>query len=174
MASDTKLQELGKEALLNMKSEKLNKACNTFRDYLKVNLTDDEIIDLLKEKDILKEIVENNPLTDDIRTSYVMEYYKQESYKVVKDYRQEKSEHLILTDQSLNTIKSTHKPKLGIDLFQLDQNDISNLSDYSFDITQFKDPQEQIRYTWALFHLCNYLDQYQIQKDTFYQFVVVI
>lgn len=36
--------------------EKISKACNTMREHLKVNLNDDEIIDLLKEKDILKEV----------------------------------------------------------------------------------------------------------------------
>lgn len=36
--------------------EKLSKACIVMREYLKVNLTDEEIIDLLKEKDVLKEV----------------------------------------------------------------------------------------------------------------------
>lgn len=40
---------------MNIKREKLNKACNIFRDYLKINLNDEEIVDLLKEKDILKD-----------------------------------------------------------------------------------------------------------------------
>lgn len=41
---------------MNIKNEKLSKACIVFREYLKLNLTDDEIIDLLKEKDIIKEV----------------------------------------------------------------------------------------------------------------------
>lgn len=53
MSSDSKLQELSKAALINIKIEKIGKACNLMREYLKVNLNDEEIIDLLKEKDIL-------------------------------------------------------------------------------------------------------------------------
>lgn len=47
---------MNKAALINIKMEKISKACNTMREYLKVNLNDDEIIDLLKEKDIIKEV----------------------------------------------------------------------------------------------------------------------
>ena len=65
--------------------EKLSKACNVMREYLKVNLTDEEIIDLLKEKDVLKEVYNHQSITDDIRSSYVMEYYKAESSKVMRD-----------------------------------------------------------------------------------------
>lgn len=67
MGSDTKLQELNLDALVNIKNEKLSKACIVFREYLKLNLTDDEIIDLLKEKDIIKEVYNQNSLTDDVR-----------------------------------------------------------------------------------------------------------
>lgn len=42
-----------------MKNEKINKACVILRDYLKLDLTDDEIIDQLKEKDLIKEVYNN-------------------------------------------------------------------------------------------------------------------
>ncbi|CAD8182851.1 unnamed protein product [Paramecium octaurelia] len=165
MSSESKLQELSKAALINIKMEKLSKACNVMRDYLKVNLTDEEIIDLLKEKDILKEVYNQQSITDDIRSSYVMEYYKAESSKVMRDPVQGSQQYII--ESELTNIKK-------FDLYTLDANDISNLSDYSFDITVVQDKNEQLRYTWALFHLCNFIDLYQINKEVFYQFTVIV
>lgn len=106
-----------------------------------------------------------------------MEYYKAESLKVVRDgnYRPVVSEKY-LDDSQLTNIKSIEYFVFIIefDLFSLDQNDISNLSNYSFDITLIKDHNEQIRYTWAMFHLSNFVDMFQLNKETLYQFLVII
>ena len=45
VASESRLDNLAQGALHNMKNEKINKACFILRDYLKLDLTDDEIID---------------------------------------------------------------------------------------------------------------------------------
>ncbi|KAM3146931.1 hypothetical protein pb186bvf_001085 [Paramecium bursaria] len=169
VASESRLDNLAQGALHNMKNEKINKACVILRDYLKLDLTDDEIIDQLKEKDLIKEVYNNQTLNDDIRQSYAMEYYKTESHNKIREMSPEPAyqTYSLIAETQLTNIKK-------FELFSLDSQDISTLSDYSFDITMIQEPLEQIRYTWALFHLCNYIDQYQINKETFYNFLIVI
>jgi hypothetical protein len=51
--------------------------------------------------------------------------------------------------------------------------DIAKLSDYSFTVIGLDD-QEKIRYTWALFHVTNFMELFQISKELFYQFLIII
>ena len=45
-------------------------------------------------------------------------------------------------ESEITNIKSIHSLNLEIDLYTLDANDISNFSDYSFDITVVTDKNE--------------------------------
>lgn len=70
-----------------------------------------------------------------------MEYYKAESSNVMKDPVQGSQQYII--ESELTNIKSIYFLfKLEFDLYTLDANDISNLSDYSFDITVVQDKNE--------------------------------
>jgi hypothetical protein len=60
-----------------------------------------------------------------------------------------------------------------LDLFYLDLDSINKISAWDFNICAVEQA-EKLRYTWALFHLCNYIEFYQIDREVFYQFLVVL
>ncbi|CAD8143242.1 unnamed protein product [Paramecium octaurelia] len=158
------------ETLASLKQEKIEKACLVLQESLNLNLQTDEIIDMLKEHALMTIIEQKEQITEDIRQTYVLEYYR--NSEQVQTYRRTISEpdtpfatKTLIQEQQLTNAKK-------MELFQLRPDDLENLGNWCFDITVQKD---QIKhYTWALFHLLNYFDKYQMYKETFFQFLVAI
>jgi hypothetical protein len=44
------------EALVSLRNDKLDKACNLLRDFLKLSLDNDEIVDILRERELEYEV----------------------------------------------------------------------------------------------------------------------
>ncbi|CAD8077105.1 unnamed protein product [Paramecium sonneborni] len=158
------------ETLASLKQEKIEKACLVLQETLNLNLQTEEIIEMLKEHALMTIIEQKEQITEDIRQTYVLEYYR--NSEQVQTYRRTISEpdtpfatKTLIQEQQLTNAKK-------MELFQLRPDDLENLANWCFDITVQKD---QIKhYTWALFHLLNYFDKYQMYKETFFQFLVAI
>ncbi|KAM3141805.1 hypothetical protein pb186bvf_006127 [Paramecium bursaria] len=170
--SDVKSHELAQEALHLLKLDKMEKACTSLKELMNLTLTVDEMLDLLREKEVLN-VQEMDTISDDIKQSYVLEYFRTDNQP--QQYRRQTIQDII-QDTPFQTKTLIQEQQLinakKLDAFLLRQDDIDKLSDWSFDICVYKD--NQIHYTWALFHILNFLDFFQIQKEPFFQFLVIL
>jgi hypothetical protein len=71
-------EELAMEAIQTIRSEKIIKAGKVLLNYLDISLSIDDILEVLKDKAIEKSMKVDESVLEEIKDSYVLEYYRTE------------------------------------------------------------------------------------------------